>query len=167
MENLPSMWREELLHTKVVHFPIALLLFGTLLFIAAVILNKNDKFSFLMPAARLTLFFGVLGSWASVITGNMADGIATRNLCDPLVVEEHETMAYLVSYIFTGGIVIDLLKKYFIEKIKFKKLFTFLILLIFLTGTGFMFYVGHLGGKLVYQQGAAVYQPSEDCSEFE
>lgn len=166
MEQLPSMWRDELLHPKVVHFPIALLIFGTLLFITALIFSKNEKLSFLMPAARLAIFFGALGAWAAILSGNIADSLVARELCDPIVAKDHERFAYLVAYLFSGGILLDFFSKFF-KLTSIKKFVPVIILLIYLGGTGLLLYVGHLGGKLVFQQGAAVYQPSEDCSEFE
>lgn len=33
-------------------------------------------------------------------------------------------------------------------------------------GAAMVVHVGHLGGKLVYQQAAGVHVPSEDCEEF-
>ena len=166
MEQLPSTWRDELLHPKVVHFPIALLIFGTALFIAALIFRKNEKLSFLMPASRLAIFIGAIGAWTAVLTGNIADSFVARELCDPIVAKDHERFAYLVAYLFSGGILLDFFTRFF-KLASLKKFVPVIILLLYLVGTGVLLYVGHLGGKLVFQQGAAVYQPSEDCSEFE
>jgi uncharacterized membrane protein len=166
MTELPSMWRVELLHPKVVHFPIALLAFGTLLFIAALWAGKRERFSFLLPAARLTLLAGVLGSWAAVITGRMADPIVVRDLCDPLVLESHERLAYLMSAMFTAGLALDFAFSRRGQSIYGLKILP-LTAAIYLAATGLLFYIGHLGGKLVYQQAAAVHQPAEDCREFE
>jgi len=41
-----------------------------------------------------------------------------------------------------------------------------IILILVITGSGFLSYTGHLGAGLVYQQAAGVYTPSEDCNEF-
>jgi hypothetical protein len=110
---------------------------------------------------------GVVTTWIAIYTGSLADAEVVRSLCDPTVVESHEELAYLVGYLFTGAVFAEGTTSFF-------KLegFTSMILrgtvgIALLAGTSTLFYVGHLGATLVYQQGAGVYQPSEDCVEFE
>jgi uncharacterized membrane protein len=167
MNQIPSMWREELFHPQIIHFPIALLFIGTIFYVNGVIGNKNSKLAFLLPSGRLLVLIGVLGAWAAVYTGNMADAVVSRDICDPTVLKDHENFAYTLSYIFSAGIVLDLLGTLILKKEKLVKTLKIIVLVLFLTGSGILMYVGHLGGKLVYQQSAAVYTPSEDCSEFE
>nr|WP_232225376.1 hypothetical protein [Christiangramia salexigens] len=113
---------------------------------------------------RVLLVLGVIGIWISVYTGDLADGIVSRELCDPTVLKDHENFAYIASWIFTGALLIELLKDY-IHSLK-KKITNILIVLALLAGSGVLAYVGHLGASLVYQQAAGVYIPAEDCSEF-
>ena len=158
------MWRKELWHPLSVHFPVALLLFGVLLYAAqfAVPLSLKAKTLF---SARMLLTAGTLGAWLAIWTGERADSVVGRTLCDPLVLEAHETYAYIMAWLFTVVVALDygsmLLKK---ERLlpSLRIAFT----LAFATGAFLTGYIGHLGAKLVYQQAAAVYQPSEDCSEF-
>ncbi|HEY9561267.1 MAG TPA: DUF2231 domain-containing protein [Anseongella sp.] len=167
MEQLPSMWRTELLHPLSVHFPLALLFTGSLLFLFVVILRKNRTAAFLRPASRLLLWLGVVTAWIAVYTGNQADSEVTRSLCDPTVLELHEVLAYRMAYIFSAAVVLESLP--FLVKIKAKltTALTVIICALLIAGCGYLTYVGHLGASLVYQQAAGVYQPSDNCKEFE
>lgn len=118
--------------------------------------------------STVLLVFGVLGIWIAVYTGNLADGIVSRQICDPTVLKDHQNMAYVTSWIFTVTLAADLLK---FLKSNFlsgkKRILNLLVVLLMLTGSGFLIYVGHLGASVVYQQGGGVYMPAEDCNEFE
>ena len=165
MEEPLSMWRVELIHPFVIHIPIALLIFGSLFWIVSLWLHRQHDF--LRPSARLLLLIGTIGAWIAVYTGSLADAEVVRTLCDPTVVEQHEKLAYIVGYIFLGFVIIDwLVAKNYLNLISRKYLQAGLAILL-IVGCGFLGYVGHLGSKLVYQQAAAVYQPTEGCVEFE
>lgn len=175
MEAVPSMWRTELWHPLVVHFPIALLLVGTLFRIGAV-LPGVGRLSFLRPAGQTLLVLGTAGVWAAVYTGSLADSIVVRSLCDPTVLETHENLSYTTAYLFSGYIAADLvhygLKRWlFSEAFRGAALFRRVLLLaalgLALGGSATLVYVSHLGSSLVYQQAAAVNQPAEDCAAFE
>ncbi|MGK7397069.1 MAG: DUF2231 domain-containing protein [Candidatus Cyclobacteriaceae bacterium M3_2C_046] len=158
--EIPDFYRTETWHPVSVHWPIVLLTIGTFFYIAGV-----WKKSFLYPSARILLGLGVAGAWLAIYTGNLSDGVVSRKLCDPTVLKTHENYAYTLSYIFTAAFAADLVKTWLSKKIH--KFLSVLVILLLLSGTGFLLYTGHLGGQLVYQQAAGVYQPSEDCAEFE
>lgn len=165
MQDPLSIWRVELLHSATVHIPIALLIFGTLLWISSLFLDK--RYSFLRPSARLTLFIGTVGAWIAIYTGILADGQVARTLCDPTVAEEHEHFAFIIGYFFSAFVIVDLLQmsnylSFFSDNWLRGGLAVLLI-----AGCGLIGYVGHSGAQLVYQQSAAVYQPTEGCVEFE
>lgn len=165
MENPLSMWRVELIHPLIVHIPVALLVFGSLFWMVSLWLQR--RYDFLRPSARLLLLIGTFGAWIAVYTGSLADAEVARTLCDPTVVEEHENMAYIVGYLFSSFVIIDwLIVQNYLNFINKKYLHWGLAVLL-IAGCGFLGYVGHLGSKLVYQQSAAVYQPTEGCVEFE
>lgn len=164
MQEPLSMWRVELIHPSVVHIPVALLLLGTILWLCSLFLH--NRYSFLRPASRLMIFVGAVGAWIAVYTGLLADGQVARSLCDPTVAKEHERFAFTVGYLFSAFVVVDWLREEnYLDFIDIKYLRTGLAILL-ISGCGFLGYVGHLGGKLVYQQSAAVYQPTEGCVEF-
>lgn len=160
MVELPNFWRTEVFHPLSVHFPIVLLLMATLFKFIGLWSSKITW----DHGGRLMLFLGVIGVWISIYTGDLADGIVSRQLCDPTVLKEHENLAYTTAWIFSIALVIELLMRY-IDIIKTKITSIFLVLLM-IAGTGILMYVGHLGAELVYQQAAGVNIPSEDCTEF-
>ncbi|MGM0459783.1 MAG: DUF2231 domain-containing protein [Bacteroidota bacterium] len=168
MNELPGMWRTELWHVMLVHFPIVLLPGAALLRVLSRFIT--DKHSgFLLKASRLSLVVGVIFAWIAVYTGSLADSIVVRDLCDPTVLEDHENSGYTVGVLFTIAALIDIGAMKFLagRKRLVKKLTEWIVLLILLAGSGYVAYTAHLGASMVYQQGAAVYMPSSDCSEFE
>jgi len=168
MNGLPDIWRTELWHPMVVHFPIVLLLGAAALRIISLFLVEEKK-AFFKNTSRLSLYIGVITAWIAIYTGSLADGIVVRELCDPTVLEDHENAAFTLGYIFTAAVLFDALD--FIPRNKFsflKKPFKeWIVIGLLLTGTVYLGYTAHLGASLVYQQGAAVYQPTENCVEFE
>jgi len=160
MIELPDFWRTEVFHPLSVHFPIVLLLMATLFKIIGLWSSKITW----DHGGRLMLFLGVIGVWISIYTGDLADGIVSRQLCDPTVLKEHENFAYTTAWIFTIALVIELLMRY-MDILK-TRITSVILVLLMLAGTGTLMYVGHLGAELVYQQAAGVNIPSEDCTEF-
>lgn len=167
MNEVPSIWRPELVHPMLVHFPLVLLLCGTLAWVVGQWVDESGRWSFLLPAARLMLFVGASSAWAAVYTGHIADAEVVRGLCDPRVVEAHEDYATGVSILFSAAILLDLATVFIAALERWRKPIFVAVGLTFLAASALLGYVGHLGASLVYQQGAAVYQPSERCTEFE
>ena len=162
MNTIPEFYRTETWHPVSIHWPIVLLTIGTIFYIIG--LYKNN---FLYPSAQIMLWLGVAGAWLAVYTGNLADGIVSREICDPTVLKAHENYAYAVAYLFSGAVIADLGPKVLNLKLTYRRYFYAVTLILLLSGSSILIYVGHLGGQLVYQQAAGVYKPSEDCSEFE
>lgn len=161
MEQLPDFWRTEVLHPMFVHFPIALL---TVAFLFKVIALKYKR-EVWERGGTVLLCLGVVGVWAAIITGGLAEDIVSDTICDPSVLEEHMDKAWITAWLFTAGLAIDLLR--YIKFPLFKNtVFLIAVILILTGGTGLLAYVGHLGAKMVFQQAAAVHKPSSDCSEF-
>jgi len=161
MDQLPDFWRTEIFHPLSVHFPIALLALGTIFLIFGYFSRKrNISFS-----AKILLVSGTLAAWISVYTGSLADGIVSRQICDPTVLKDHENGAFAVAWLFTASSAL-ILVDYFRAFRKAQRALQIIIIALTLAGSGFLIYTGHLGAKLVYQQAAGVYKPSDDCSEF-
>jgi len=158
MNQLPDFWRTEIFHPLSVHLPIALLLVATLFRVVSFRRNSETW----NKGGSILLFIGVIGAWISIYTGNLADGIVSRDLCDPTVLKDHENASMATAWLFTAALLLDLvygfLKKYWLK---------FLMAAVMVVGSGFLSYTGHLGAALVYQQAAGVYVPSDDCEEFE
>lgn len=160
MAEIPEFWRTEVFHPLSVHFPIVLLLLATLFKLTGLWSSKVTW----DHGGRFLLVLGVIGVWISIYTGNLADGIVSRQLCDPTVLKEHENFAQATAWIFTAALIIELLMRY-LDLLK-TRLFSIILVILMLVGSGTLTYVGHLGAELVYQQAAGVNIPSEDCSEF-
>ncbi|MBD3617676.1 MAG: hypothetical protein HUJ22_14050 [Gracilimonas sp.] len=168
MSEIPSIWRTELWHPMMVHFPIVLLLGAALLRIIHPLFSSGNA-RFIKNMSRVSLYTGILSVWITIYTGTLADSIVTRTLCDPTVLEAHENAAFTVGYFFSAAVLLDVIdfiswKKLAIIKNKFKG---WLITLLLVVGSLYLGYTAHLGASLVYQQSAAVYQPTEGCTEFE
>ena len=164
MNEPSSMWREELWHPLSVHFPIGLLLVAGLIGLAYLLLRKKNFAGSLKFSFSLLLWIGLILFWVAFYTGQIAYNVEVRRLCDPTVVKEHLYWSYVSGYIFSGAVVLDF-SRFLLRRFR-NIIFSFVILLT-VAGAVVLGYVGHLGAKLVYQQAAAVYQPSENCTEFE
>lgn len=160
MNELPEFLRTEVWHPMTVHFPIVLLLMATLFKTIVFVLKKH---TYTTPASIL-LYLGVIGAWIAIYTGTLADGIVSREICDPTVLSTHENNALLATWLFTGAMGLDVL--YSLVRRFRTRAMQALLLVVLVIGSGVLAYVGHLGAQLVYQQAAGVYVPSEDCSEF-
>lgn len=161
MQEIPEFWRTEVYHPLFVHFPIALLLAGTLFKITGL----WGKGKFLSLPGTILLTMGVIGGWIAIYTGDLADGIVSRTLCDPTILKDHENSSYTTMWLFSCALLVD-----FMFQLKFisfkKKLIDILVISTLLVGSGFLMYTGHLGATLVYQQAAGVNRPSPDCAGF-
>ena len=159
------MWRVELLHPLFVHFPIALLVIGSLLRLPGL------WFPQVLFTSRLMIVLGSAFAWGAYVTGNLAEDEVNSTMCDPGATHWHGDMAFYVTLLFTAVALIDILSVWLGRKPKtawFASTRVQMALLVpLLAGAGLMAYVGHLGASLVYQQGAAVYKPSPECKEFE
>lgn len=166
VQEVPEMVRTELVHPLFVHFPIALLIIGTLVLLchrSGMFRSVDSQLSF---TAKLLLITGSLLSWATVYTGTLADSVVGREVCDPTVLEDHERYGYYVAILFSVVSAIEI-GLYYLKHFHWKRSLGRISLIIALGGVTLLGYEAHLGGKLVYQQAAGVHQPSKDCKEFE
>jgi len=160
----PTFWRTEVWHPLTVHFPVALLTFATLAKLIATF-AKPASADFWQKAGSFLLYSGALAAWLSLYTGNLADGVVSRKLCDPTVLKQHEIYAEYLTYTFTAAALLDVAWRTGLLKYK-PRLMQVVILLLLFVGTGFLTYAGHLGARVVYQQAGGVYVPTADCAEF-
>jgi len=128
------------LHPLLVHAPIGLLLFATVLIL----------FSLKWVQARLfalaTLVAGLLSGVAAYLSGEGAEEFAEANLnASEMLIEDHEHFA-LYSLVSFGVAFVLLLLGYRAKG----KLFVVLSLIAALVGSGLLAYTGHLGGQIVY-----------------
>ncbi|WPP50740.1 DUF2231 domain-containing protein [Catalinimonas niigatensis] len=165
MNEIPSMWRTELWHPLSVHFPIAILSLAAVIGMAYLLFKKKDCAPYLRFTLSLLLWCGVVLFWIAFYTGQEAYSVVVRQICDPRVLKSHLFWAYIAGTSFSLAALLDVMVR--LVSLKFKSWITFGAIVLMLGGTICITYVGHLGARLVYQQAAGVYQPSEDCIEFE
>lgn len=162
---MPEFWRTEVFHALSVHFPIVLLLMATLINVVCLFIKSRGKIPWIWMAS-ICLWVGTVAAWVSIFTGNAAESIVNREVCDPTMVKAHQTNAMVTGYIFLAATVIDIGIMWF-RRLPLVNYIKAVVIILMFIGSGFLTYSGHLGAKLVYQQGAGVYVPSENCEEFE
>lgn len=166
MTDVPAFWRTELWHPLTVHFPIGLLITGTAVSVAALFSSSNLQWKvYLKFSTSLLLWIGIIFFWLTFYTGNEAYGVVVRKICDPTIAKDHLQWAYISGILFSSALVTDITQKF--VSLKIQKWLMALLVLLMISGTASLAYVGHLGASLVYQQGAGVEQPSPDCKGFE
>lgn len=158
--------RTEVWHALSVHFPIALLIFSTLIMLISFVVPLIKR-NYWRYAGNGLLYAGCIGAWISIYTGNLADGIVARKICDPTILKDHEIAAQVMTYLFTIASVLNLILFFGVLKPILHRISSYVILVLMLTGSGYLVYAGHLGASLVYQQGAGVYKHAVDCGEYQ
>ena len=126
MNQLPEFWRTEIWHPLSVHFPLAILLLASMFYLAGFFSKKI----FLENMSKLLVVIGTIGAWIAIYTGNLADPIVSRQICDPTVLKSHETNAYIVGWIFSGASALIILDYFdFIKKSneRLSRLFLYLL----------------------------------------
>lgn len=158
--------RTEVWHALSVHFPIALLIFSTLTMLTSYIVKLESR-DVWKNAANGLLYAGTVAAWVSIYTGNLADGIVSRKICDPTVLKDHEIAAQTMTYLFSGAAILSLFAVFKVLKSRLRLIASLLVLILMVVGSGYLVYTGRLGASLVYQQGAGVYNHSVDCDEYD
>ena len=141
------------LHPAVVHFPIVLILLGTLAAVVAVVWRQ-----WRLPAlAAALLVLGALGGWAALATGESDGGLVENTSAGvTALLEEHEnwakrtlTAAVLAAAMALGSAVLW----------RFPRVARGVAVAAALaagTASWTVYETGHRGGALVYQHGAGV-----------
>lgn len=131
------------LHPLLVHAPIGLLLFGTLLILV------SFKWTSFRLFALVTLVAGLISGGVAFLSGDSAEVYAEANLpsVSEAMIENHEHFA-LYSLIAFGITVVLLAIGYRAKG----KLWITLSFVIALVGAGLLAYAGHLGGQMAYAQ---------------
>lgn len=154
------MLRDELFHPAVAHFPIAFLALSGALALFWLVTKRG------LSTLLLIALLGVVGGWLGILTGGWAEDVVNRVICDPTVTQEHEKWAEWGVWVSSG--VLPLLAfAWFRRKRGVTVAYRALVAVSLVFVSGSILYAGHLGASLVYQQGAAVYKPSPQCTEFE
>lgn len=135
------------IHTKVVHFPIALLATYSLLEIVGIVFKKE----FITKSALLILCLGVITAFFAVLTGNQtSSNFNFWNNESKMLLNEHQTFA---SYLLWGSLIICALRIFFTVKKKFKGFIKYLFILFALIIIFLVYETGIHGGNLVKKYG--------------
>ena len=163
--EIPSLWREEVWHPLSVHLPIVTLLLASIAVIISLFVKKNKVYHlFFEQMIFVMLIIGVISGWIAIYTGEWAYSVEVRKICDPKVLQEHQWWSYTTMIVYSVALMLKLIPVFLSFKyVPILKPVYLLLLIIALFG---LLYTGHLGASLVYQQGAGIYKPSADCSEF-
>ena len=157
-----SFWRTEVWHPLTVHFPIALLVFSTLVFFISFVLPSEKRLQW-QKFSIVLLFAGTVGAWVALYTGDLADGVVARKICDPLLLKDHEIAAQTSTYLFTAACVIILLLNIPVIN-AFRKIIIVIVVAIMATGCVYLTIASHAGATLVYNQGAGVLNHPHNCN---
>jgi uncharacterized membrane protein len=132
------------LHPLLVHFPIALLLLGTLLQIIA--LWKKDFFD---KTALFLLFTGLISGIVAYLSGDGAEEFARQHWGSAYrsLVEIHQFYATVTLLLFGAAVGLRMLFHFY------RKSFIIpLVLVLCISGSIALALTGHYGGKMVYVQ---------------
>jgi uncharacterized membrane protein len=148
------MLRQELFHPVISHFPIALLVLTPFLQLGF-IYSKNEKIEFLKV---FCLYVGAVFYFISLFTGDDAMEIIKNDFCHLIEIYKHEESAQngLIVLIIALGIEVG---SYF----KFKKVLSWVQVLILIILVYVLADTSHQGAMLVYERGAAVKTYKPDC----
>ena len=153
--ELSSMWRIELLHPAVVHFPVALTLVGGLFWI----FGQIRALAYFRIPAGVILILAALGAWAAVQTGLWADAEVGRDLYDPRPLKDHENLGLAFAWLISAIALVELARLLGIFPGRIRFWFSLGLALALAAAVGIVGYTAHSGAGLVYQQGAAVEMP--------
>ena len=112
------------------------------------------------------MLLGVIGAWIGIYTGDLADGIVSRKICDPTVLKDHEIAAETTTYLFTVAAIIHSLHFFNVLNARLRQISPFVIFTLMIIGSVYLFRTGHSGASVVYQQGGGVYKHAVDCDEY-
>jgi len=137
------------LHPRIVHFPVALLILATFLGVLALVFkSKRDLFKEL---CFWNLLFGVAGAIVAVISGLIEEENLVHNEAIHELMETHELLGFIFSSTFLGGFIWMFARK---SKMKLAEFRILVIMLV--VAAGLLTYSAHLGGTMVYREGAGV-----------
>jgi uncharacterized membrane protein len=151
--------REELLHSAVSHFPIAMF-FLALMTKSAYYLTKSrfeELSANLNIVTKFLLFTAPLFYLVSIFYGDIAVDLIKNDICNLTLVYEHEQTAQFAVPFFLITIVLEVVLGLENFTKKNLRILTHIGLYLMLaTGNFFMFKAAHQGGEMVYNHGVAV-----------
>jgi uncharacterized membrane protein len=137
------------IHPRIVHFPIALLITAAVFGILALIFkSKRNMFK---EVLFWNLVLGVAGVFVAIISGLREEKTLPHNEAIHSIMETHELLGFIFSGIFLAVLIWMIVRKSKMKTLEFLGVVVILVL-----SSGLLGYSAHLGGKMVYQEGAGV-----------
>jgi uncharacterized membrane protein len=137
------------IHPRIVHFPVALLITAAAFGILALIFKSKRNMFREILIWDLTL--GVASTLIAIISGLIEEKTLAHNDAIHSIMNIHKLLGFILSGIFLVAWLWMIVRK---SKMKTYE-FTGVVVILVLTA-GLLGYSAHLGGKMVYQEGAGV-----------
>jgi len=143
------------LHTKVVHFPIALLVTYSFLEIIGIVFNKK----LFNQSAYMILVIGITGIFISVLSGNQAfEDYQHWNEASSNIFNSHQFYANITTWFF---VFLALLRTILLVKKKFNGVFKYSFILLAAIGIFFIYKTAEYGGELINKYGVGTEYKNE------
>jgi uncharacterized membrane protein len=134
-------------HALLNDFPAALLVVAVVFDLAA----ATGKRESLKWAAAWTLWAGVLGGWAAVVAGELAEDAIDHGEAIHDIMTQHERRALVTMSIFTVILVWKMYRRFALPTVEL-----WATRVLGIVGVVGLCYVGAAGGKLVFEHGAGI-----------
>jgi uncharacterized membrane protein len=174
--------RVELIHPMLVHFPVALLLTGALARALLLVLERRAGTTSLRWIYLWSWTLGSLGCVAAYLSGEEAESVVNKLICDPTITHDHADLALWVTWLAWGTLLLSGLRIFLATRrgrvqqspvvpspIWFKAAAPVVFgaeLLGVAATVAVLVWTAHLGGTLVYEQGAGYLRtPNQVCDE--
>lgn len=145
------------LHPAIIHFPVVLILLGTLVALSAIFWRKNS-----VPLlAAVLLTSGAIGAFVAVQTGKadggLVDGLSAQG---ETLLEEHEIWGQRTAVIAAFAAVMAIASASLFRFPRLARLSAIGAVLIAGAASYSVYQTGHRGGALVFHHGAGVNPPA-------
>lgn len=148
------------IHPKLVHFPVALIITAFMFIVLAIFFTKKRELFIQLTFWNLAI--GTLSSIIALITGLLEESKLVHNNAIHEIMETHKLLGIIVLAVATVLLIWLGLR---IKKMKINEIYFFAVILFMLSST--LGYTAHLGGKMVYEEGAGVIPMEQIISSTE
>ena len=150
------------LHPALIHFPVVLILLGTMVALGAIFWRGHH----VPTLAAGLLALGALGAWAAVMTGR-SDGGLLINLSaqGQALLDEHQTWGERTLFIAIFAAAAAIASAMLMRYPRLARTVAVLAALIAGAASYGIYQTGHRGGALVFQHGAGVSVSTENLVE--
>lgn len=143
------------IHTKAVHFPIALLITYSLLEIIGIIFNKN----LFTQTAFVILITGIIAIFIAVLTGNQAfEAYQHWDEASSNIFNSHQFYANITTWYF---VFVAVFRTFLVVKKKFIGGIKYLLILFAVIGIFFIYKTAEYGGEMINKFGVGTEYKNE------